>query len=112
MVEHVEALDNVRVVNVAEDLDLAADMEALRLLVVAVDDLESVDPPRWAVEDLVDGAAGAGTDAVGALQVREAHRGMVMVVGGGDGGCGRGGGGRGGRKRKGHGEGSIALGQR
>lgn len=57
VVEHVVALDDVWVVDVAEDLDLPADLAADRVFVVAVDDLEGVDTTRGPVDHLVDGTA-------------------------------------------------------
>lgn len=57
MIEHVVTLDDVWVVDVAEDLDFTADLTADGVFVVAVDDFEGEDFARWAVEDFVDGAA-------------------------------------------------------
>lgn len=86
VVEHVEAFHDVGIVNIAKNLDFSADLKADVLLVVAIDDLESVDLAGRTVEDLVDGAARSGAYAVDLLEVGEAHR-----VGGGRGGSGGGG---------------------
>lgn len=86
VIEHVKALDDVGVVDAPEDLDLAADLEADGIVVVAVDDLEGVESAGGTVADLVDGPAGAASDAVEALQLREVHE----AVGGSDGGGGGG----------------------
>ena len=100
VVVHVVALHNVRIVHVAEDLDLAVDLATHRLLVVAVDHLEREDAVRWAVDDLVDGAAAPAADAVEALQLRE--RDELVAAGAGAGGRRR-------RKRQRHRELGVAL---
>jgi hypothetical protein len=79
VVEHVVALDHVRVIHVAEDLDLGADLAAHGVLVVPVDDLERVDAACGAVDHLVDGTAAAAADAIGSIQLREVDG--VAVVG-------------------------------
>lgn len=71
VVVHVVAFNHVGVVDVAEDLDLAADLEADGVIEVAVDDLEGVECAGGAVEDFVDGAAAAAADAVDSLQLGE-----------------------------------------
>ena len=74
VIEHLVALDDVGVVDVAEDLDFAVDLAADGVLVVAVDHLEGVKSGRRAVEDLVDGATTAAPDTVHSLQVGEVER--------------------------------------
>ena len=74
VIEHLVALDDVGVVDVAEDLDFAVDLAADGVLVVAVDHLEGVKSGRRAVEDLVDGATTAAPDPVHSLQVGEVER--------------------------------------
>ncbi|GFY83159.1 mitochondrial transcription termination factor family protein [Actinidia rufa] len=54
MIEHLVVLGDVRVVDIAEDLDFGVDLEADRVLVVAVYHIEGVESGRRAVEDLVD----------------------------------------------------------
>ncbi|GFY91788.1 MAP kinase kinase 5 [Actinidia rufa] len=67
MIEHLVALDDVGVVDVAEDLNFAVDLSAYGVLVVAVYHLEGVESDRQAVEDLVDGATTAAPDSVHSL---------------------------------------------
>lgn len=71
VVVHVVAPNHVGVIDVAEDLDLAADLEADGVIMVAVDDLEGVVFAGGPVEDFVDGAAAAAADAVDSLQLGE-----------------------------------------
>lgn len=69
VIEQVVAFDDVRVVDVAEDLDFAAHLIAYGVFVVAVNHLESVEFTSGAVEDFVNSAAGAAADAADALQL-------------------------------------------
>lgn len=87
VVVHVVTLHHVLVIDVAEDLDLAVDLAADGLLVVAVDHLQGVDAVARSVDDLVDGAAASAADAVEAFELGERDE---LVSGPG----GRGGGGR------------------
>lgn len=73
MIEHVVAFNDVRVVDVAEDLDLAADLVANGVFVVAVDDFESVEAAGWTVDDFVDGSAAAASDSVDSVELGEAE---------------------------------------
>lgn len=82
VVEHVVALDHVWVVDVAKDLDLAADLAPDRLLVVPVDHLQRVEPSCRLVDHLVDRAAGAASDAAQPLQLREEDELITLVAGG------------------------------
>lgn len=79
VVEHVVALDHVRVVHIAEDLDLAADLAPDRLLVVTVDHLQRVELPRRPVDHLIDRTAGAASDSAHALQLVEMDE-LDMVI--------------------------------
>lgn len=63
------ASDDVRVIDVAENLDFTAHLIADGVVVVAVDHFEGIDFSRGAVEDFVDGSAGAAPDAADSLQV-------------------------------------------
>ena len=71
MIEHVVAFNDVRVVDIAKDLDLTADRLAYRVFVVAVDDFQSVESARWPVDDFVDGASAAASDSVDSIEFRE-----------------------------------------
>ncbi|KAK3427852.1 hypothetical protein EUGRSUZ_F03995 [Eucalyptus grandis] len=73
VVVHVVALHHVRVVHVPQDLDLPADLAPHRLLVVAVDHLQRVRPPRRPVDHLVDRPAAPATDPIHPLQLREVN---------------------------------------
>lgn len=59
------------VVDAAEDLDLAADLEPDGVVVVAIDYFESKQPAGGAVNDFVDGASATTTDAIDSLQLGE-----------------------------------------
>ncbi|GFY88314.1 mitogen-activated protein kinase kinase 4 [Actinidia rufa] len=74
VIEHLVALDDVGVVNVAEDLDFVVDLAANGVLVVAVYHLEGVESGRRAVENLVDDATTATPDPGDSLQVGEVER--------------------------------------
>ncbi|KAF1865793.1 hypothetical protein Lal_00021794 [Lupinus albus] len=106
VIVHVVTLHHVLVVNVAEDLDLTVDLSANGLLVVAVDDLESVESVGGTVNGLVDCAAAAAADTVEAFKLGERD---VMVEGGGGRGGRRGGGGR---ERERDSEVGVAVGER
>ena len=73
MIEHIVAFNDVRVVDVAEDLDLAADLVANCVFVVAVYDFESVDAAGWAVDDFVDGSSASSSDSVDLVELGEAE---------------------------------------
>ena len=81
VVVHVVALDDVGVIDVAEYFDLAADLAAHGVIVVAVNHLERVDPARRAVYGLVDGASGSAPDAVGAHELGEVDELLGRAVG-------------------------------
>lgn len=101
-IEHVVASDDVWIVDVAENLDLAVDLEADGVFGVAVDDFQGVGFAGVAVEDFVDGAAASGPDSADSLQLGEVDGGVAAAGGGG-------GGGSAGREREGDGEGGVAL---
>ena len=73
MIEHIVAFNDVRVVDVAEDLDLAADLVANGVFVIAVDDFESVYAAGWTVDDFVDGSAASSSDSVDLVELGEAE---------------------------------------
>lgn len=71
MIVHVVAFDHVWVVNVAEDLDLAAHLSPDGVLVVAIDHFERVRPVRRPVNHFVDGSAASAADSGDSVQVRK-----------------------------------------
>lgn len=77
-VVHVVALDDVRVVNVAKDLDLTADLTSHRFLVIPIDHLQSKEPAGQPVDHLVNGPSGSASDSVNPLELLEVD--SVIVV--------------------------------
>ena len=53
VVIHVMALHHVGVIHISEDLDYSIDLVEYNVLVVSVDHLQGVQPPRQLVEDFV-----------------------------------------------------------
>lgn len=78
VIEHVVALHHIRIVNVAKDLDLAAHLDPHRVLVVAVNRLQSIDATGGTVYHFVDGASASASDSTHSLQLREAERVMPL----------------------------------
>lgn len=71
VVEHIVAFDNVKIVDVAEDLDFAADLAAYGVFVVPVDNFEGVVFSGGSVDDFVDGATAAASDSVHSVELGE-----------------------------------------
>lgn len=74
------ASHHVRVIDAAEDLDLAAHLAAHGVLVVTVDDFEGVEAAGGTVNHFVDSTPGAGADSVEAIEVGEADGGRGRVL--------------------------------
>ncbi|KAL2243132.1 UNVERIFIED_CONTAM: hypothetical protein Sindi_0431200 [Sesamum indicum] len=89
VIEEIVAFDDVRVVDIAKDLDFAAHLNADGVVVVAIDDFEGVEFAGGSVKDFVDGAAGTATDATDAVELG-VFKGLGRGGGGGSGGGGRG----------------------
>lgn len=102
VIEEIVAFDDVRVVDIAKDLDFAAHLNADGVVVVAIDDFEGVEFAGGSVKDFVDGAAGTATDATDAVELG-VFKGLGRGGGGGSGGGG---------EREGNGEGGVAMGER
>ncbi|CAH9090549.1 unnamed protein product [Cuscuta epithymum] len=94
MIGQAVTFDDVGMVDIAEDLDLAPHLEANGVLVVAVNHFQSIELAGRTVEDLVDRAAAPTADAIDALELREVERSRGIRRGRRHGGGGRGGGGR------------------
>lgn len=106
VVVHVVALHHVGVIHISEDLDFSTDLAEHVVVVVSVDHLQGVQPPRRPVEDLVHGAAATASDSVDSLQLRERWRRRRRRPSGGRRLSRRR------RKRKRHGKGRIPLRER
>lgn len=74
------ALDDVGMIDVTEDLDLAADLETDGVVVVSEDHLESEETTSGAVDDLVDRAASTTPDSVDSVKLREGDDTLIAVV--------------------------------
>lgn len=68
---HFVTTHDVVVVDTAEDLDLAADLESGGVVMVAIDNFECEEFSRWTVNDLVDGATTTTPDSIDTLQLGE-----------------------------------------
>lgn len=68
---HFVTTDDVVVVDTAEDLDLAADLESGGVVMVAIDNFEGEESPSGKVNDLVDGATTSTADSIDTLQLGE-----------------------------------------
>lgn len=72
MIEHIVALDHIGIVNVTKDLDLPAHLEPNRILMVAVNDLESINTAGGTVNHFIDGASASTSDSAHSLKIRKA----------------------------------------
>lgn len=78
VIEHIVALDHIGIVNVAKDLDLTAHLKPNRVLVVAVNDLESIDSAGGTVNHFVHSTSASTSDSTDSLKVGEAERLMLL----------------------------------
>ena len=77
VIKHVMALDHVRVIHIAKDLDLSTDLASHYLVVVPIDHLQRVDLTGRAMDHLVYGAAGSASDSTDSLEFREMEMGLT-----------------------------------
>ena len=78
VIEHIVALDHIGIVNVAKDLNLTAHLKPNRVLVVSINDLQSIDAAGGTVNHFVDGASASTSDSTDSLKVGEAENLMLL----------------------------------
>lgn len=71
MIVHIVALNDVRVIYTAEDLDFTADLAANGIVVVTVNHFEGENTGRRTMDGFINGAATAAADSVVSLEFRE-----------------------------------------